>query len=69
MKGVNQMPTERCDNYDTCKKYAIYGKCERECNQFPSLDSFCDVHEKQIINILSSIDEKLELLLGTKQDT
>lgn len=63
------MPTERCDNYSTCEKYRTYGKCEREFSQFSSSDSFCDVHEKQIINILSSIDEKLEMLLDTKKDT
>lgn len=64
------MSKERCDNYDICQKYALYGKCEYECdnNQFPSLHSFCNIHEKQIIKILASIDEKLSALLEAKAD-
>lgn len=61
---------EHCDNYDICQKYALYGKCEREhSNELVSLDSFCDVYQKQIITILASIDEKLEKLLDTKPGT
>ena len=64
------MSIERCDNYDICEKYAVYGKCEYECNDaMPSLNSFCNAYEKQIIKILSSIDEKLEKLLDTSTDT
>lgn len=59
------MSIKRCGNYDICQKYDVYGKCEEECNdnEFPTLHSFCDVHEKQVIKILASIDEKLSALL------
>lgn len=61
---------EHCDNYDICQKYALYGKCERECNnELSEVNSFCDVYQKQIITILASIDEKLEKLLDTKMGT
>ncbi len=64
------MSKERCDNYDTCQKYGLYGKCEVESDdQLPSLHSFCNAHEKQVINILSSIDAKLGQLLDNKSDT
>lgn len=49
---------KKCDNYETCKKYAIYGVCESSS----SIPMYCDVYQKQMINILSSIDEKLEKL-------
>lgn len=63
------MSKEQCDNYSTCQKYALYGKCEHEDdNQFPSLNSFCNAYEKQTIKILASIDEKLSLLLAAKAE-
>lgn len=64
------MSVKRCDNYDVCKKYGLYGKCEYDDNENPfSLNSFCNVYEKQTIRILASVDEKLEMLLHTKADT
>lgn len=62
------MSKKRCDNYDICKKYNIYGACEYDDNSFISPAS-CGVFEKQAITILSSIDEKLSQLLGAKADT
>lgn len=63
------MSAERCDNYDVCEKYATYGKCENDSDGPISLTSYCGAYEKQIIKILSSIDEKLDLLLEQKSGT
>lgn len=49
----------KCDNYDKCQHYAIYGAC----NSDHFTTSSCGVFEKQVINILSSIDDKLSVLL------
>lgn len=57
------MSVEKCDNYEVCKKYATYGKCSHKSNGAFSVPMYCDVYEKQTINILASIDEKLSKLL------
>lgn len=54
------MANNKCDNYDVCEKYNIYGACESESD---FAISSCNVHQKQIITILASIDEKLAKLL------
>lgn len=53
------MGIDKCDNYDTCKKYDTYGVCESD-NPAPA---HCEVYQKQLITILASIDEKLSKLL------
>ena len=60
------MSTEKCDNYEICAKYAIYGKCEKERTGKYSLHLFCEPYQKQIITILASIDDKLSKLLEKK---
>lgn len=61
------MAIEKCTNYDTCEKYGLYGACSCEDNGGLHIPTFCDVYQKQVITILSSIDEKLSALLQ-KQD-
>ena len=55
--------TEKCDNYDICEKYAIYGICEHVSKGQFDITNFCDVHQKQVINILANIDANLSKLL------
>ena len=57
------MTVTKCGNYDICEQYALYGKCEHQGNNPYNLSSFCDVYQKQVINILANIDEKLSRLL------
>ena len=54
------MSDNKCDNYDICKKYNIYGVCEPKSD---FMVSGCVVYQKQVITILANIDEKLAKLL------
>jgi len=59
------MSEEKCTNYEVCEKYDLYGGCISE-NDFTN--SFCSKYQKQVITILSSIDEKLSALLKQEPD-
>lgn len=56
----------KCDNYDTCQKYGIYGACSSDDKDFSTCS--CNVFEKQAINILASIDEKLSAFLDQSKN-